>query len=91
MTDAMAADGVYGYVIDQYYPRCEIDDKMQRLEGRMKYEDTLSRAMIMEDIETILHGFSDRLRELILERTNIEIPVEDFNDIIAWSMEDPFK
>ena len=91
MKGIYGSDGVYYNIQDEFYDRFEIDGKLSQLEKKLKYEDTKSRCIVMDDIESILHGFTDRLRELILERTSIEIPMEDFTDIITWSMEDAFR
>lgn len=91
MNGIYGSDGVYHNIQDEFYNKFEIDGKLSQLESKLKYEDTQSRCIVMDDIEIILHGFADRLRELILERTSIEIPMEDFTDIITWSMEDAFR
>lgn len=91
MSGIYGSDGVYYNIQNEFYNKFEIDEKLSQLENKLKYEDTQSRCIVMDDIERILHGFTDRLRELILERTSIEIPMEDFTDIITWSMEDAFR
>lgn len=89
--------GIYGYdsayhnIQGEFYNKFEIDEKLSQLENKLKCEDMQSRFIVMDDIERILHGFTDRLRELILERTSIEISMEDFTDIITRSMEDAFR
>ena len=85
------SDGVYYNIQNEFYNKFEIDEKLWQLENKLKCEDTQSRYIVMDDIERILHGFTNRLRELILERTSIEIPMEDFTDIITWSMKDAFR
>lgn len=87
----LTTDDLYGLVETNYYQKYDVDQKLAQLENKLKYEDTTSRCIIMDDIEKILRGFSDRLRELIRERTNVEISMEDFMDIITWSMEDVYK
>ena len=91
MNGIYGSDSDYHSIQDEFYNKFEIDEKLFQLENKLKYEDTQSRCIVMDDIEIILHGFTDRLRELILERTSTEIPMEDFTDIITWSMEDAFR